>query len=307
MGAGWTTGGVRARAMLARRLGPAGTRRIAAGPSLSAAVAVLRQSPYGRAIRGADDLESIQHAVAATLLWHLRVLAGWQPRPGADALRVLAGWFEITNIVEHARALVGGRPAEPFRPGALATAWPMLAATGSPQELRTALARSPWRDPGTSTPAGIALALQTAWAERVLGVVRPAAAWAAASAAIVVGRERFVAGREPTGRIAHRAEALLGSRAARAPSWESYVTALPVRAGWAFADTPGPGDLWRAENTWWQRVERDAFGLLRGPRFGLPGLVGCVAVLAADARRAQAALEVAARGGRELEAFDALG
>jgi hypothetical protein len=307
MGAGWTTGGVRARAMLARRLGHAGTRRIAACDSLAAAVAVLRQSPYGRGIRDTEDLEGVQHAVAATLLWHLRVLAGWQPRRGADALRVLAAWFEITNIVEHARALVGGVPAEPFRTGALATAWPMLAATGSPQVLRTALARSPWRDPGTTTPAGIALALQTAWAERVLGVVLPAAAWAAAGAAIVVGRERFLTDRGLSARVAHRAEALLGSRAARAPSWESFVAALPVRAGWAFVDTPGPDDLWRAENTWWRRVERDGFGLLRGPRFGLPGLVGCVAVLAADARRAQAALEVAARGGRELEAFDALG
>jgi hypothetical protein len=32
-----------------------------------------------------------------------------------------------------------------------------------------------------------------------------------------------------------------------------------------------------------------------------------VALLAVDAHRVQAALEIAARGGRELEAFDALG
>jgi hypothetical protein len=100
---------------------------------------------------------------------------------------------------------------------------------------------------------------------------------------------------------------LLGSRAERAVSWESFRSELPVRAGWALVDLAGPRDLWRAENAWWSRVEREAFGLLRGPRFGLPGLIGCVAVLAADARNVQAALEVAARGGRDREAFDARG
>ncbi|GAB1516738.1 hypothetical protein JCM33774_87830 [Actinophytocola sp. KF-1] len=30
--------------------------------------------------------------------------AGWQPRAGAEAVRQLAGWFEIANAVEHARA-----------------------------------------------------------------------------------------------------------------------------------------------------------------------------------------------------------
>jgi hypothetical protein len=291
--------------MLARRLGHAGARRLASSPSLAAAVSLLRQSPYRREIRGADDLETVQRAVAATVLWHLRVLAGWQPRRGADTLRVLAGWFEIANIVEHARALVGGKPAPPFRLGALATAWPLLMATGSAQELRDALAHSPWRDPETTRPRGIALALQTAWAERVLAAVRPAAAWAAASVAIAVGRERFLAGRELAAPVAHRSQVFLGSAAAGAPSWELFRSALPVRAGWALVDLTGPGDLWRAENAWWSRVERDAFGLLREPRFGLPGLVGCVAVLAADARNVEAALEVAARGGRGREVFDA--
>jgi hypothetical protein len=293
--------------MLARRLGHAGARRLATSPSLAAAVSLLHQSPYRRESRGAEDLESVQRAVAATLLWHLRVLAGWQPRRGADALRLLAGWFEIANIVEHARALLGGEPASPFRLGALAWAWPLLAATGTAQELRAALARSPWRDPGTTRPGGIALALQTIWAERVVAAVRPAAAWAAAGAAIAVGRERFLAGRELTASVAHRAQTLLGSRAAGAPSWEAFRSELPVRAGWALVDLAGPEDLWRAENAWWSRVERDAFGLLREPRFGLRGLVGCVAVLAADARHVQSALEIAARGGRDREALDARG
>lgn len=307
MGAGWTTGGVRARAMLARRLGRATTRGLAAAPSLAEAVALLRQGPYRRELRGAGDLENVQRAVVATLLWHLRVLAGWQPRPGADALRLLAGWFEIANAVEHARALVGAAPARPFPMGALATAWPLLAATGTPQELRAELARSSWRDPGTTGPAGIGLAMHMAWAARLHAAVRPAASWAAAGAAIAIGRERFLTGRGLADPVAERARALLGSRAAPAPSWESFRSALPTRAGWALVDVTGPGELWRAENAWWSRVEHDAFSLLREPRFGLPGLVGCVAVLAADARRVQAALEVAARGGRDREAFDALG
>jgi hypothetical protein len=67
-----------------------------------------------------------------------------------------------------------------------------------------------------------------------------------------------------------------------------------------------PTDLWRAETVWWRRVEADGFALLRKGSSQRP-LIGAVAVLAADAWRVCAALELSDRGGAPLEAFDALG
>ena len=65
-------------------------------------------------------------------------------------------------------------------------------------------------------------------------------------------------------------------------------------------------DLWRAETRWWARFERDGHALLSGARFGLGPALGAVAVLTGDARRVRAAIELASRGGRPLEDFDAL-
>ena len=131
--------------------------------------------------------------------------------------------------------------------------------------------------------------------------------WAVAGTALLLARERFVSDREAAEPVRRRAERLLGSRAMAARSWDAYLAALPRQARGALADLRAPRDLWLAENRWWNRVERDGFALLRGTGFGLDALVGCVALLAVDAHRVQAALEIAARGGRELEAFDALG
>ncbi|MBF6299017.1 hypothetical protein IU459_15905 [Nocardia amamiensis] len=108
--AAWVAGTVRARTLLDRRLGTPRTRELAALPSLSAAQRVLLDSPYRRGIRPGQDLAETEHALAAALLWHLRVLAGWQPRAGARTVRLLAGGFEVANIVDHAHALSGATP-----------------------------------------------------------------------------------------------------------------------------------------------------------------------------------------------------
>ena len=63
-----------------------------------------------RPARAGQTLAATQHAVAATLLWDLRVLAGWLPRDGVDLLRALACWFEIANVDE-LLAVAAGRPA----------------------------------------------------------------------------------------------------------------------------------------------------------------------------------------------------
>ncbi|HEY3259732.1 MAG TPA: hypothetical protein VGJ95_05595 [Pseudonocardiaceae bacterium] len=57
-----------------------------------------------------------------------------------------------------------------------------------------------------------------------------------------------------------------------------------------------PRDLWRAEAAWWARLHRDGSGLVAGSRFGPDPVIGSCALLAADAWRVTAALELVARG-----------
>jgi hypothetical protein len=243
-------------------------------------------------------LEQAEHGVAATLLWHLRVLAGWQPRAGAELVRLLAGWFEVANVVEHVRALTGTASGRTFKLGTLATAWPRLAATASLAELRLALAASPWGDPESDDPRRIVTSVQLGWAARVAGGVPAARSWAAGGAALLVARERFLLGRPVPG------SALL--RDADRHGFGGFAARLPGEAAWAVADIADPAELWQAEERWWARVESDARTLLRGRGFGPGVVVACAALLAVDARRVRAALECAARGGTLLEAFDAI-
>ncbi|NKQ58871.1 hypothetical protein HFP15_39115 [Amycolatopsis sp. K13G38] len=306
MGAGWLTGDVRGRALLTRRLGTEGARRLAASPSADAAIATLSAGPYGRSVRTGQSIAEAEHAVAATTLWHLRVLAGWQPREGSGLVRHLSGWFEIANVVEHARALAGQEPGGLFELGRLATAWARVAESGSPPALRAALTATPWEDPGEGTPAAVAVSMALSWASRVQAAVPEAGEWAAGGAALVVARQRFALGAELAEPVARRAVTMLGQHAGDG-AWDAFVTGLRTSARWALADVAGPGELWRAENRWWARVSRDATVLVSRPRPGRAALLGVVAFLAIDAWRVRAALQVAARGGQALEMFDELG
>ncbi|MFJ8962689.1 hypothetical protein ACIRG5_25185 [Lentzea sp. NPDC102401] len=298
MSAAWIAGGVRARALLRRRTGAVGAREIARCSSLPEAVELLVTGPYQRDVRAGQSLEQAGHGVASTLLWHLRVLAGWQPRAGAELVRLLAGWFEMANVVEHVRELTGTAAGETFTLGTLATAWPRLAATSSLAELRLALAASPWGDPGSEDPRRIAIAVQLGWAVRVAAGVPPAREWAAGGAALLVARERFLLGHPVPG------SALLGD--VGQDGLAGFAARLPGEAAWALADVTDPGGLWQAEERWWARVESGARTLLRGQGFGPGVVVGCTVLLAVDARRVRAALECAARGGGQMEEFDAI-
>lgn len=304
-GAGWVAGDVRGRALLSRRVGADGARRLATCPALADAVTALAAGPYGRTVHPGQQLDEAEHAVGAALLWHLRVLAGWQPRIGAEAVRQLAGWFEIANTVEHARALAGLTAGRRYRLGRLTTAWPRLTAATTGAELRAVLATTSWDDPGSAVPATIATSMELSWAARVAAAVPEARAWADGAAALLVARQRFAAGdgelAEP---VAQRATALLGP-AVTANTWEGYTGGLRTDARWPLADCDGPGDLWDAELRWWARVEQGATTLLAAPRAGRGTVVGIVAFLALDAWRVRAALQLAARGGRPEEAFDA--
>ncbi|MDF3293287.1 hypothetical protein [Streptomyces silvisoli] len=306
MSAGWVAGVTRARAMLSRRVGASGARQVAAAEDLGEALRYLTATPYRKYLQAGGTLTDAQRAVMATLLWHLRVLAGWQPREGVAAVRLLAAGFEIANVEDHLRTLPGELPPEPYRLGALATAWPRLARTGGPDELRAALTASAWGDPGGSSPAQVATGMRIAAASRTAAAVPSAARWAAGRAALLVARELFVGARELTEPTARRASRLLGPTAMAARTFPEFRERLPHTARWAVRDVADADGLWRAETDWWTRIEQDGFELLRDSRFDASSVVGTVAVLSTDAWRVRAGLEMASRGGQPMEAFDAL-
>ena len=263
----WAAGVVRAKALADRCIGQGGARDIAASPTLEAALAALSGTPYGHGARAGDDLAQAQNGVWATLLWHLRVLAGWQPPAGGAIARALAAGFQIANA-DGARFQLGGLGR-----------------------------RFSWND-------GPTLSRRLGWARTVVATVPSAAEWALGATAVLVATQSFLIRQPLTEGQLRQARSLLSTEIGG--DLAEFVRLLPAQARWVLADVEQPRDLWRAERAWWHRVERDGLRLLRDSRFGPAPLVGAVGVLAVDAWRVQAALEVAARGGRDLEAFDAV-
>lgn len=309
MSAGWVAAGVRARALAHRRLGSAGARALAASPSLDRALATLADSPYGHDVRRGQSLAQAQHAVAATLLWHARVLAGWLPRGDARILRALAGGFEVANVDERLRELSGSPPEPAFRLGGLSTSWPALSAATSAPQLRTQLARSAWGDPGTDTVDGIRLGMRLSWAARVSASAPAARSWAVGATALLIARAHLLDQTPIAPASTLVATRLIGARWQQAHTLAGFVDALPSNARWVLAAADDAGDLWRAEATWWAGLTGDGFRLLRRPVTTPDPVLGAAALLAADAWLVRAALEVAARASTSspaLEAFDAV-
>jgi hypothetical protein len=306
MSASWVAGSVRARALARRRLGAGAARTLAALPSLPEALIALGSTPYRRGVRPGQTLAEAQHGIADTLLWHVRVLAGWLPPRGAELLRVLAGGFEIANVDELLRRL-DGLPAEvEFRLGTLASSWSRLSGATSRSELRQRLATSVWGDPGDESSRSIQLSMRLTWAGRIAAALGQAQGWAAGAAALLVARERFAADTAPHIAALAPARPLLGSVALDAMSLPELAQRLPASARWALDGIDRPEQLWRAEFRWWSQVERDGFGLLSRSGFTELPVLGALAVLGSDAWRTRAALELAARGGRAVEVLDAL-
>jgi hypothetical protein len=310
MSTAWVAGSVRARAMSRRRLGHAAARELACRSSLELAVDSLAATPYGHEVHPGQDLTVAQHSVASTLLWHMRVLAGWVPHGDARVLRVLAGGFEVANVDERLREITGGSTDPAFRLGTLEIAWNSIARATSVTEIRECLTHSAWGDPGSDVPAAMRLAMRLSWAARVAASVPGGRPWAAGATAITVARELLVDQRplaEPTVRMA---SVLIGREWTSASGVRALADALPADARWVFDGVDDPADLWRAEAGWWSRIDRDGHALLRRPVTTSAPVIGAVAVLAADAWRVRAALEVAARGGATrpgaVEAFDAV-
>jgi hypothetical protein len=306
MSAGWVAGDVRAKALLDRRLGAGRTREIAAMESLTEAQHALVGSAYARGVVVGQPLGDTEHAVAAALLWHLRVLAGWQPHEGAQAMRSLAGAFEAANVIAHARMLAGAQQEPLFDLGALAIAWPRLRDAPSLANLRAVMSRSAWGDPGGDSPSDIAIAAWVAWSVGVASTVPEASRWAAGGLALLVARRHVLQRHRLPDRVSVHAARVLGPAALASDDLTSFIAALPRPARWALAVVSDIGELWRGEAAWWSRLEADGMQMLGGIGFSRTPVIGAAAALAADAWRCRAALRLAARGGGPIDVFDAI-
>ena len=291
----WTAGVTRARLLLSRRIGPVLASTVAGSPSLADGLAALAGSAYGERVRAGQDLAAAERGVADTLLWHLRILAGWLPAAGAALVRALAGWFELANIDARLAALAGdGREPTPFALGTLATAWGVADQARTIEDLAAAVAGSAWALPRAHSPTELAIGLRVAWGRRVAESAPEAADWVAGAVALLAARELLVA------RSSEHAEQLrrypgIDDRALSAATLAALRDALGARAGWALGTITEPDELWRAELAWWDRVEEDSRLLLR--RSDDEAVVlAAVALLAVDAQRTARALRSAAQG-----------
>ncbi len=286
----WVAGVTRGRLLLSRTIGAQHARAIAGCGSLQEAQAALAGSAYGERVTAGVDLQTAERGVADTLLWHLRILAGWLPGDGAELVRVLAGWFELANI----DALLADSPPL-FELGGLATAWPRIEQATTVKELADALTSSAWGDPGGRSPAEIALGLRVAWARRVREAIPEAGDWVAGAGALLLARTSLLGADREHERQLSRLPTI-GGRGLGARSLDELREALPLQASWALGRAQQPEDLWLAELGWWDRVERDAIALLRGGS-DKATVLAAVALLAVDAQRTARALRAAAQGG----------
>ncbi|MER1995294.1 MAG: hypothetical protein ABTA24_02180 [Arthrobacter sp.] len=340
----WVAATVRAKAMARRRAGAGLCRDAAALPSLRQAVKLFEQTGYGpelaagsngtssRTASGSGtgpetDLAAAQQATRRSVLWQLRVLAGWLPVSGARMVRAAGAAFELANITVLARRLEEeaaeetGTPLRPgialpeyFELGGLATAWPRLSRAGSLAELTAMLRTSPWGDPGS--PGNLPDTLSVVWMRRLAAAAPQTRSWMTAGAVLLAARRVLVlpggqasadAGTrsEPESRLNSLLQPLIGGSWTEAQDVASLRAALPAAAGPVLSGVAEAADLWKAEAGLMARIEEDGFRLLRS---GLPGpdvAVGAVTVLTVDAWRVRAALAAAAAGGGS-EVLDAV-
>lgn len=305
MKADWVAASVRARSMAQRRLGAGASRTTAALPTLDRALSALQESSYAERLGAAAGLAAAQRAVQETVLWQLRVLAGWLPASGTALARAAAGAFEIENITALAHQLGGGAKApEPYRLGALATAWPRVRSAGSPEDLAITLRATAWGDVGAAGQGPLRDALTVAWLRRLAAAAPPAQPWCGAACVLIAARILTVDAESPAPPVLHLLHPVLGRSWETARTIAELSSALPPSLRTVLGGIASPKELWRAEARARAGVEKDGFRLLRGSMPGPDVVLGAIAVLSVDAWRVRAALAAAAAGAGSSEVLD---
>lgn len=296
--ADWVAASVRARGMAQRQVGRGGCDRIGASRDFDGALALLSGSIYGVRLEGVSTLSEAQRAVNDTVLWHLRVLAGWLPASGTQLVTAAAAGFEVDNIVALAQHLQGRANATAhYELGALATAWPTLSTATSLTDLSAALRASRWGEVGTPTDADdLVDVLTVAWLQRLTAVAPAARSWTLTMIVLIAARILFVDHAAPTARFVQTVRPRIAEAWRSTHDLTAFAAALPRSAREAIIDVEAPEELWRAEMRLITTVSDDAARLLHGSSAGPDVVLGAVALLAMDAWRVRAALAQAAAG-----------
>ena len=272
MSAGWIAGDVRARELASQPSDIAAS--VAAAPNLEAGIAVLGQAKWIRDIDEARTVAASQRAVLETLLWRLRVIAGWLPSEGVEMIRSCVLWFEVRNIEDRLAYFVGAPAPVPYELGRLGIISRALGATSSGEDIRRLMATSAWGDPGGVDAYRIRMWLRRTWHKRAREASPQLRVWSDAAAWLLADRER-TAGRSGADHFA------------------GTPPSLPSPWKWASVNWTG-ADLWRAEERWWTQVREEGLRLLHAP-IGTPGpALGAIATLASSVHRIATALEIAA-------------
>lgn len=304
MPASWVAASVRARLLANRRIGGTRASELARSGSLPEALELLTASPYGEKLTAGMTLEEAQREIAATVLWNLRLMAGWLPPGGVQILQPLAAWFELANIEDRLVYLSGGAHPTPYQLGRLGVAWAAVAAATTSEAVRAAIARSRWGDPGEGGPDTWMITLRFRWAAWIASSVPGADMWAATACLLFAARARF--GPDLPLHASRVVAFGLPPRWWEAASLPDLRSRVGGQMAWALAGVDDAKDLWRAEARWWSRVRRDARALLVASRFAEGVISGAAALLAYDAWLTRAALAGAARGDAGRAVFDAV-
>ncbi len=286
MSGDWIAGSVRAHGLAGgadRDVAPS----LAASRDLESAITVLNRTRWGRGVEPQSPLVLVERRVFESLLWQLRILAGWLPSEGVEMIRSCVAWFEIRNVEDRFAHFAGAAAQAPFELGRLGIVSRTLQSTGSGADIRRLLAASSWGDPGAEDAYSVRIWMRHRWHRRVRDAAPELRVWADAAAWLFATRER----------LAHRpgADVLATDRPRLPSSWE-WVRATP----WTRAD------LWGGEERWWTQLQEEGAGLLHSPVASAGPVLGALATLAVSAHEIAAALEIAAAGG-VVEALDATG
>ncbi len=307
MSANWVAASIRARSLSQRRLGAGRCRQLATVANLPAALALLADSGYSQRLVGVTSLAAAQRATCETLLWQLRVLAGWLPPGGTGLARAIAGIYERDNIVALAGRLAGGPElSEAYQLGGLATAWPRLQHQQSLPALTEALTKSAWGVSGPIDAIALRDVLTLAWLRRLSAAAPAASGWACSATALVAARMLLVDQTPPTSRVLDLVRPWLGRQWASTRDLDRFRASLPRSARTVLDGIDDPADLWRAEARMRADVEADGFRLTHASIPGPDVVLGAIAVLAIDGWRLRAALAAAEAGTGSSEVLDAV-
>jgi len=307
MNVNWVAASIRARSMSQLRLGSGRCHQLATVANLPKALELLADSGYAQRLVGVTSLIAAQRATWETLLWQLRVLAGWLPPGGTGLVRATAAIYERDNIVALAGRLAGGPElSAAYQLGGLATAWPRLQQQPSLPALTEALRQSAWGIPGPVDAVALRDVLTLAWLRRLSAAAPAASGWARSASTLVAARMLLVDHTTPTSRVLDLVRPWLGRDWANTRDLDRFRASLPRFAQTVLDGVDDPADLWRGEARMRAEVEADGFRLIHAPLPGPDVVVGAIAVLAVDGWRLRAALAAADAGTGSSEVLDAV-